>query len=147
MTPLARLLLIGALAALSSAANADPERFRIRGVIHFPQTGSLYVKLVTEQQYNADDNSFTTAVVVPVGEAEAASRSVVFTLEGIPSGVYGICAFQDVNGNGTLDAGAFGPKEPWGMYRPARPAFRRPRFAEIAFEVRADLPELRFEVK
>jgi uncharacterized protein (DUF2141 family) len=52
-----------------------------------------------------------------------------------------------VNGNGKLDAGKFGPKEPWGMYRPKRPLFRGPKFKEIKFEVNTDMTNIEFEVK
>ena len=40
-----------------------------------------------------------------------------------------------VNGNGDLDMGSFGPKEPWGTYRDARPKFRGPKFEEMAFVI------------
>lgn len=43
--------------------------------------------------------------------------------------------------------GKFGPKEPWGMYRPKRPAFRGPKFKEIKFEVKEDMTDIKVEVK
>jgi len=49
--------------------------------------------------------------------------------------------------NGKFDHGMFGPKEPWGVYRPTRPRFRGPKFNEIALMVDKDTLDIHLEVK
>ena len=49
----------------------------------------------------------------------------------VPPGEYALSAFEDKNGNGILDMGAFGPKEPSGFWRDFH-AWRKPRFADIS---------------
>lgn len=50
----------------------------------------------------------------------------------VPPGDYALSAFEDKNGNGVLDIGAFGPKEPSGFWR-AFHAWRKPRFADVSY--------------
>lgn len=56
----------------------------------------------------------------------------------VPMGVYTITAFEDENGNGELDMGWFGPKEPSQFYRRFT-AWRAPRFDDVSFTVDKDL--------
>lgn len=49
----------------------------------------------------------------------------------LPPGEWALSAFEDRNGNGILDIGAFGPKEPSGFFR-AFHAWRKPRFADVS---------------
>jgi uncharacterized protein (DUF2141 family) len=72
---------------------------------------------------------------------------VSFQFGEVPRGTYGIRCFQDVNENQKLDRGVFGPSEPWGVYRPKRPAFRGPQFEEISFVVDRDMVDVQVEVK
>ncbi|MCP4106403.1 MAG: DUF2141 domain-containing protein [Desulfobacteraceae bacterium] len=76
---------------------------------------------------------------------KAGKASFAFT--NIPQGVYCIRAFQDVNGNGKIDEGRFGPTEPWGNYRYSRPLFGPPKFKEMAFEVNKDIDGIELKVK
>ncbi|MCK7514820.1 MAG: DUF2141 domain-containing protein [Desulfobacterales bacterium] len=81
-----------------------------------------------------------------VGPAEAAAGRVHF-LFNLPAGRYGVRCFLDLNGNGRLDKGPFGPTEPWGMsWNGARRA-GFPKFGDIAFRVDRDTRELGIEVK
>ena len=43
-------------------------------------------------------------------------------------------AFEDLNDNGILDMGFFGPKEPSGFWRPFH-AKRKPRFDDVASQI------------
>jgi uncharacterized protein (DUF2141 family) len=58
----------------------------------------------------------------------------------VAPGRWALSAFEDRNGNGELDMGVFGPKEPSGFFRPFH-AWRKPRFDDIAFIVRADMTD------
>ena len=49
----------------------------------------------------------------------------------VPPGDWALSAFEDLNDNGILDEGLFGPKEPSGFWRPFH-AWRKPRFADVS---------------
>ena len=55
----------------------------------------------------------------------------------IPPGRWALSAFEDENGNGILDMGHFGPKEPSGFWHPFH-AWRKPRFSDVAVLVEGD---------
>jgi uncharacterized protein (DUF2141 family) len=55
----------------------------------------------------------------------------------VAPGRWALSAFEDVNGNGTLDMGMFGPKEPSGFSK-AFNAWRAPKFEDVAFTLDRD---------
>jgi uncharacterized protein (DUF2141 family) len=55
----------------------------------------------------------------------------------IPAGRWALSAFEDENGNGILDMGVFGPREPSGFWRPFH-AWRKPRFDDVAAQIDRD---------
>ena len=62
-----------------------------------------------------------------------------FLKKGLPKGTYALALFQDLNGNGTLDTGAFGiPQEPTGFSNDAQDVMGPPSFEECSFTVRGD---------
>ena len=139
---------------------AESQGFKVAGEISFTKTGDIYLALVTKAQFEKDARERAKAgekkkyqesspfrMIITIGDAEQKTHKVSFVFEHVPAGTYGIQSFQDVNGNGQLDIGIFSAKEPWGMYRPSRPAFRSPNFEEIAFEVKQDLTDIQLELK
>jgi uncharacterized protein (DUF2141 family) len=56
----------------------------------------------------------------------------------VPPGRWALSAFEDVNGNGVLDMGMFGPKEPSGFSKPFT-AWRSPKFDDVAFALDRDM--------
>jgi len=50
----------------------------------------------------------------------------------VAPGRYALSAFEDVNGNGVLDMGLFGPKEPSGFFK-VFTAWRKPTFADVSW--------------
>ena len=81
-----------------------------------------------------------------IGPAEAMAGMVHISFM-LPPGRYGIRCFLDINGNGRLDRGPFGPTEPWGMSWNAGRRFGFPRFDDIAFRVGKDIRGIRIEVR
>ncbi len=57
----------------------------------------------------------------------------------VPRGQWAISTFEDVNENGVLDQGVFGPKEPSGFWRPFH-GWHKPSFDEVASPIEADTP-------
>lgn len=134
------------LVLLPTLGWAQSERSTVGGEISFTKTGDLYVELVTKQEFESDKRSPFELILKIVPE-DIEKGKMSFTFHNVPQGTYGIQCFQDVNGNGKLDTGMFGPKEPWGNYRPKRPTFRGPKFEEIAFRLDKDITEIQIEVK
>jgi uncharacterized protein (DUF2141 family) len=131
---------------LSAPVWAETEGFKVAGKVSFTKTGDIYIELVTKAQFEGEEAS-SFGLIIPVGPEEQKAKKVSFEFENVPAGTYAIQCFQDINGNGGLDMGNFGPKEPWGMYRPKRHKFRGPRFNEIKFDVKKDMTDIQFEVK
>ena len=62
----------------------------------------------------ADADSFNKSAVVAT-QMKAGAATMTFPLCGLGSASVALTLFQDLNGNGKLDANAFGiPSEPWG---------------------------------
>jgi uncharacterized protein (DUF2141 family) len=57
----------------------------------------------------------------------------------VPPGHWAVSAFEDLNDNGILDMGHFGPKEPSGFWRPFH-AWRKPRFEDVESLIDKDTP-------
>jgi uncharacterized protein (DUF2141 family) len=138
------LAILSAVLSPAPVTLSEETGFTIEGDITFPKSGDVYVQLATEEEYSSRGGRI--GLILPVGEKELDEKRISFRFVNVPTGVYGIRCFQDVNGNGKLDS-ALGPTEPWGMYRNKRPAFRGPRFDEISFELTGDLQGIRIELK
>ncbi|MEO8525193.1 MAG: DUF2141 domain-containing protein [Caldimonas sp.] len=63
----------------------------------------------------ADAAGFNKAPVAALQMRPGATTTMTFPLCGLSGGSVALTLFQDLNGNGKLDANAFGiPSEPWG---------------------------------
>jgi uncharacterized protein (DUF2141 family) len=146
-----RMMVICMMAASAQIDLSAATGFRVAGTITFPKKGNIFLQLVDRDRFD-EEASYTTENtrfnrVISIGPAEIRAGKVSFSFENAPAGRYAIRAFQDVNGNGSLDSGALGPSEPWGFYKPSRPLFRGPRFEEVAFTISADIANADFELK
>jgi len=125
------------------AATTDaPATFTISGQVKYKKTGPVDVRLCTEAEFPGTGKCSFTARM----EIGSSPGTVPFELKGVPAGVYALRAFQDTNGNGDMDVGMFGPKEPWDLYLPHRPKFHAPRFKDVKFELKGDLVDLALDV-
>jgi uncharacterized protein (DUF2141 family) len=64
----------------------------------------------------------------------------------VKRGKWALSAYEDVNENGKLDMGMFGPKEPSGFWR-AFHAWRKPRFEDVATEVGKDTAAIEIRLR
>jgi uncharacterized protein (DUF2141 family) len=138
-TPSTALLAIAILLALVAApcATAAPNTFTLSGrILNSSGENPVYVAL-----WNQD--SFLKTPVKQLRIAPGTEPQFVFQ---IPPGRYAISAFEDKNGNGTLDMGLFGPKEPSAFW-PAFNGWHKPRFEEVYFTVNADIPHADITLK
>jgi uncharacterized protein (DUF2141 family) len=152
------MLTIIMIVPVIASAQSD-ESFTISGEVKFKKTGNIHLELLTEEQFKADDDDdddenaseeheSVSNLIFEIGEKELEQKKVTFEFTDIPPGIYVIQGFQDVNGNGKLDEGMFGPKEPWGMSMlTKKPKFRGPKLEEVKFEVTQDITNMVIEVK
>jgi uncharacterized protein (DUF2141 family) len=123
-------------------SHAQSELFTVEGEVLFSETGDIYITLVTEQLFGTPYEGARKSLIT-VGEEELKAGCVRFRFMGVDAGVYGIRCYQDVNGNGELDRGLFGPSEPWGMSWQQEKPSRWPKFENIAFEVKVDIRDIK----
>jgi uncharacterized protein (DUF2141 family) len=131
---------------ITTSIFAQFENFTIEGTISFEEPGDIYIFLVTEQGFKTPLTGLQK-VILKIGPDEIQKRKLSFEFKDVRRGTYGIRCFQDVNGNGKLDKGLFGPKEPWGMsWQRQRPS-KWPIFGHIAFEVTSDIRDIHIQLK
>jgi len=153
--PRTRLLTTSGLCAIASltapqlpSGSEQPKQMEVAGTIHFDGTGTVYVDLVTRDDFDASTPVEPFLAVLEPGPEELASKRVSFAFEGVSPGTYAVRAFLDQNENGVLDSYLLGPpKEPWGLYRPNRPRMMRPRFEDSAFELADDETEIQITLR
>jgi uncharacterized protein (DUF2141 family) len=109
------------------------------------QEGVLFIYAADEKEF-ARPQAGVSEETLPVGEAEVKAGNVHFSFL-LPPGRYCIRCFLDLDGNGRLDRGLFGPTEPWGMSWRGRRSPGFPRFDDVAFPVDRDVRGLRIEVR
>jgi uncharacterized protein (DUF2141 family) len=120
--------------------------YEVTGVLKFKGKGELFICIVTEEEFSGVGECSKGIQYVPT-RADIDKGYIVFRFKELKKGVYGIRAFQDKNGNGELDMGMFGPKEPWGMSWNGTKRGIKPKFQEMSFELKADKKNLIVEMQ
>ena len=139
MTNFRNLLLAAALIGVVGASTSHPssETFKLSGrVMGASGKNAVYVAL-----WQADGFLARPAQTRRI----AAGEEPMFHFD-VPAGRWAISAFEDRNGNGTLDMGAFGPEEPNGFWRPFN-APRKPEFADVDSLINRDIPNANVTLK
>ena len=88
--------------------------YKIEGEILFSGKGKIYIYLVDEKIFKIPLTGLKTIVLEPKQE-DITKKKIPFIFKDVKTGTYGIRCFQDLNGDGKLNRGMFGPSEPWGM--------------------------------
>ena len=121
------LVLVGLISINSTLNN----RHSISGTLVSPKKGGTFVVyLVDKEQAKIPLSGIDTVTIS--GE----TGSATFRFQNVKEGRYALRCFQDMNGNGTLDKGMFGPTEPYGFSR--TPKGFPIRFSDIAFNLNKD---------
>ena len=112
--PIAAVVAVSVLSAAALATAPAPAQAQT------PDCATVEVQNVRPQQGMlmiaafADAASFNKSPVVAT-QMKAGAATMTFPLCGLGSTSIALTLFQDLNGNGKLDANAFGiPSEPWG---------------------------------
>ena len=94
--------------------------------------GHLYVAL-----YNSEETFMKKPLTAFRIDVKDTSLSI--PCQGLPAGTYAISLFQDGNGNGKLDSGAFGiPTEKFGFSNDAEGVMGPPSYAKCSFTFSGD---------
>ena len=129
----------------AAIVSAQDSLFTISGQLQYEKDGLLFMSLTSESQFMKGGVKPTAFSILEAVPDSAGNRLVSFVMDSIPVGEYVISAFQDVNGNGKLDMGFLGPKEPFG-FSGSRPRFI-PKFENLKFAVESDVNNMMIEVK
>jgi uncharacterized protein (DUF2141 family) len=127
------------------SAQGQGVTYTVSGKIIFDKKGDIYVYLVTEDDFNTPFTGIQSLVLTTTLQVSK-KREVLFSFEQVEAGKYGIRCFQDVNGNGKLDRGLAGPKEPWGMSWQGDKPGKWPGFSHIEFDVKEDIHDVVIEL-
>lgn len=122
----------GALAAGPAfAAQAATLTIHVENVL--PAGGVLRLGLMDQSGWPNDDAKPIASADVPATPGET-----VIVLHNVPTGTFGIQAFQDVNSNNKMDTTWVGlPLEPFGFSRDAVPFLSKPSFDDVKFTITA----------
>jgi uncharacterized protein (DUF2141 family) len=110
-------------------AAASPATFKVSGKV----TGGSGKHAILIALWDADGFLKT-----PVQRARFEAGAATDFHFDVAPGRWALSSFEDVNGNGVLDMGMFGPKEPSGFFKPFT-AWRAPKFEDVAFAVDRDI--------
>jgi uncharacterized protein (DUF2141 family) len=97
------------------------------------------------KQMITDGNQMIPRMKASADSSDRAGADLTFRFV-VSRGRWAVSAFEDVNGNGVLDQGMFGPKEPTGFWRPFS-AWRKPKFDDVAAQVVADIADANMDLK
>lgn len=140
------LCIIVVLLLFSQVLFGDMEQkvFRVSGRIEIEESGLVYIYLVDEETWKVPLTGFMCIKIEP---DICNGGSISFEFNTVPEGEYGIRCFQDLNDNGELDKGLFGPKEPWGFSFKNIKQSGIPRFSDYSFYVDKDYSNIEIQLK
>lgn len=109
------------------------------------EEGRLRVDLVDEATFGVPDRPLLRREVL-IGQDDL-SWPVSVSFHCLKAGRYAIRAFIDRNGDGRLNAGIFGPTEPWALSWATAPKRGIPSFDDEAFRVENGMNNITMETK
>ena len=126
------MILFAALFFIGSAARMQAQTLTFEVCDIDRPTGTLYVAI-----YSSPDNFLKKPLTG--FRVEVKDKTVTVPCSGLPEGTYALALFQDLNGNGMLDAGAYGiPTEPCAFSNDAQGVMGPPSFEKCSFTLRQD---------
>ena len=162
---LCRLMFVASMAAAAAAWAVDLE-VEVRGVK--PRGGEVHAALFDRAEAFTLDTEIR-AMVSSSGEISAgvftreeefprppvdrlsvtpSTRTLLLTFPGLEPGDYAVGVYQDLNGNGRLDATvARNPTEPWGISNNPRPKDRPPTWDEAKFRLPPEGAKILIELR
>ena len=113
-------------------AKGQDAKYTIHGDILVSQlNGDIYIFLINSETFKIPLSGIDTVIM------KANKKNISFCFTNVKAGVYGIRCFQDLNDNGKLEKGFFGPSEPYGFSWNRKITFPF-GFYDISFKVADD---------
>lgn len=103
--------------------------------------GELLISVFTDAETFLKESDNVMKMQVDEGMKTA---EVVF--EGLKPGIYAVSVIHDLDKNGKLNMGSFGPKEPYGFSNDAKGFMGPPKFEDCTFEYPGDDFEVSIEL-
>jgi uncharacterized protein (DUF2141 family) len=127
---------VAVTAILSISSHAQSPKIKIAGTIR-GESGrhTIFVALWDRDNF----------LIRPMQQTRISPSSAPMFEFLVPQGRWALSAFEDVNGNGILDMGRLGPKEPSGFWH-AFNGWRKPRFDDVAVLVTRDTTDVQIEL-
>jgi len=126
---------------LSGFLYAGANNYVVEGKIYKISDAPVYIFLVDEETSKIPFSGIKKLIIKPDSQA-VKTGFVRFIFNDVPEGTYGIRCFQDINNNGKLDKGIFGPSEPWGLSWNKYKTSKWPRFINFSFSVSGNIENL-----
>ena len=102
-------------------------------VLNVAEGGTVRLGLYDQIHY-PDDKSKPTASA----DVKAVAGETVVVLHDVPTGIYAIETYQDINDNDRMDTTWLGlPLEPYGFSRDVHPFLSKPSFSKVKFSLAA----------
>jgi uncharacterized protein (DUF2141 family) len=105
----------------------------IRCLTTIPGAGTLYLTVV-----DANHGSLKSPGIQAKKKLYRAATRDTLMFDKLPPGVYAVRAFLDKNGNGKMDMGLMGPKEPTAVSWNGSAHFGMPTFDSTRFKLKSD---------
>ena len=118
--------------------------YTIKGIItNYKPKAALYFAMYASQKDFDEKNFYRKLRYL---ENELPGDTVHFEFTGIRHDNYIIAGYQDINGDGEINMGWFGPTEPYAVYLPNYGIFG-PKFSKCKFLVDRDIDSIRIVFK
>jgi uncharacterized protein (DUF2141 family) len=141
--------IIATMIFLVSIAYAG-DKLTISGEVFLKKDGDIYLCLDTAEKfsesYSSRDYLSTGCQVIKMNADRKKAGRAAFKFVNVPKGTYGIIGFQDVNGNGKLDAANLLINEPFGSYKEQKPEWSTFRWEEINFKLEEDISDVKIQM-
>ena len=143
------MLFLGVLLMASGFAYAE-EQCTISGEVSFQYDGSIYICLLTKEEFRDFNRprhklSESPCKAVEMNADLKKAGKVSFTFDNVLKGTYCIFTYQDVNMNGEVDFENYAMNEPWGTYKEC-PIGLSPPWGKAKFDLEKDITGIKIEM-
>ncbi len=122
----------------------DTTTYTVKGIItNYKPNATLYFAMYSSQKDFDEQNFYRKLRHL---KDQLPKDTIRFEFTGVKKGHYIIAGYQDIDGNGKIKMGWFGPKEPFYIYQPNYGIFA-PKFSKCKFLVDQDIDTIKIIFK
>ena len=100
----------------------------------------VYIALFNQEKNWLNPKNSVKKMIVKSNQIK--NKKVFFQFTQLKPGFYAISTFEDVDSNGQLNEGLFGPTEPFGFFKNYEPTFGAPEFKDCSFEIKKKITKI-----